>query len=513
MVQLFMKNILLFILALPLSSIAADAFFDKATLGERNIDLFWAGQFPEIKQDTNSGKLYFTDDRIEDNRFYQKGFDQAPDYITFIKSELDAGMTCPNRLLGEHFDYIRYGYRLMALSLLIEDYWHLEALAHQFKWKNSCSTNLSNILEKCRPQSKDMKNVVGLWRRHLSKNPEKFHLDYSFSNWQKERSTKKLLSHYRSDDLCLKNSRFCSSDEEGFKFMCEDDAKNIELLCSEQDQIYGVGNVPQIFYLISQTNFINTFNKEGMAYGCLRRFSQLMGNHEGKMTSLKVLSLALPGHLSELYGNRFSQGRPFIYGSLKEFANKGLSEIFQETTPIKSVESVITLVPAIDKKEPQIKVQTSTPIIAAVPVPKKEIVAVKTPMKSAFLQAAEVRESQNLERVEVDMLKLKYDYVFSLNMIQKLSKTLKTYMGREALVEMSTYDKLGTKEGPVPLLFIKFMLDMQEHQGLYNLISILGDTFYVSNEIDGSFKPKAELVQIKNDDSSGRQWQLLILRP
>lgn len=86
-------------------------------------------------------------------------------------------------------------------------------------------------------------------------------------------------------------------------------------------------------------------------------------------------------------------------------------------------------------------------------------------------------------------------------------------MTRDALSEMMTYDKLGTKEGPVPLLFLKFMIDMQEHHGLWNMIAVLGDKFYVSNEIDAPFKPEPELVQLMNDESTGRQWQLYVLKP
>ena len=135
------------------------------------------------------------------------------------------------------------------------------------------------------------------------------------------------------------------------------------------------------------------------------------------------------------------------------------------------------------------------------------------PVKSAFLQAAELRQTENLERVEVDMLKLKYDYVFSLNMINTLSERLKTFMTREALSEMMNYDKLGTKEGPVPLMFLKYMIDMQEHHGLWNITSVLGDKFYVSNEIDAAFAPAPELVQLSNNESTNSQWQLYILRP
>ncbi len=503
--------VILIVLIMGPGAFAAPPFYENVVLGEKNSELFWRGQFPEMKFNSNNGKIIFVDDEVDAERFYLLGFKQGPDILSFLQNDLDAGLTCPNELLGKNFDYIRYGHRLMSLSLLIEDYWHLQALSGQFKWKNSCERPLLKIIEKCRPKSQDMKTVVNLWRRHLSKNPEKFHPDYNYATWKSERATKKSLSHYRVDDLCKRDPKFCSSDEVSFESMCSDDISQIENICSESDQIYGVSTVPQIFYSLSRSNFINTFNKEGQGIGCMRRVSQMMLSHEVKIPSLKIIGLVLPNHLTNLYGNRFPQGRPFVYGSLKEFADKGLTEIFEETSPI--VEEVVVVkkqevAPKIEAKK-EVKV-VEAPVKKAV---KKEIVEISAPMKSAFLQAAEVREAQNLDRVEVDMVKLKYDYVFSLNMIQKLNATLKTYMGRDALVEMSTYDKLGTKEGPVPLLFIKFMLDMQEHQGLYNLMAVLGERFYVSNEIDSQFNPKAEMIELKNDDSTNRQWQINIVRP
>jgi hypothetical protein len=86
-------------------------------------------------------------------------------------------------------------------------------------------------------------------------------------------------------------------------------------------------------------------------------------------------------------------------------------------------------------------------------------------------------------------------------------------MTREALQEMMSYDKLGSKEGPVPLIFLKYMIDMQEHHGLWNIISVLGDKFYVSNEIDAGLNPEVQFVQMSNNESTGRQWQLFVLRP
>lgn len=111
------------------------------------------------------------------------------------------------------------------------------------------------------------------------------------------------------------------------------------------------------------------------------------------------------------------------------------------------------------------------------------------------------------------MQKLRYDYVFTLTMINNLSEKLPTFMTREALQDMMSFDKLGTKERPVPLLFIKYMIDMEEHKGLWNLVSVLGTKFYVSNEIDKTYSPRPELIQLMNSEETGGTWQIYILRP
>jgi hypothetical protein len=57
------------------------------------------------------------------------------------------------------------------------------------------------------------------------------------------------------------------------------------------------------------------------------------------------------------------------------------------------------------------------------------------------------------------------------------------------------------------------MIDMEEHQGLYNVTSILGDKFYVSNDIDADQKPEPEYIQFSNAEGTGKNWQISILRP
>jgi hypothetical protein len=126
------------------------------------------------------------------------------------------------------------------------------------------------------------------------------------------------------------------------------------------------------------------------------------------------------------------------------------------------------------------------------------------------LQAAEVRKLQDLDRAEVDMLKFKYDHVFSAAELQLLDGTLKEYTTRSALEEMRSWDKLGTSEAPLPLTFLKFLIDSQNHQGLYNVVGVLGDQFWVSNDIDKN--SGAEYVELKSDSTTNYSWSLSIVR-
>jgi hypothetical protein len=277
----------------------------------------------------------------------------------------------------------------------------------------------------------------------------------------------------------------------------------------------GMSDQREAYFLLGQSNIINTYNKKGEAMGCLRRFSEVLSHREVSYPGLKNLFSPLLSQLRAKYKERFLQGRTFFFGAGKEFEEKGLTDLYVEDQPL------VVTTPEVPKIEPK-KTEAPVKIAKVEPEPPKKqeepekqpsIVEIRTPQKSAFLQAAELRAQGNLPRMEVDMLKLKYDYVFSLNMMNNLSKRLKTFMKRDALVEMMTYDKLGTSEGPVPLLFLKFMIDMEEHQGLWNLVSVVGERFYVSNEIDAAFSPKPELIQLVNDDSTGRHWQIFVIKP
>lgn len=496
-----------------------DRVHTEGYLGEKNLDAYSERYQPLIFQDIYQGKIQFEDEVFFQNFFQPYLFQKENDYSFFLRSELNGGMICSNELLSEHFDDIRFSYRLITLSYLLEGQWHMNLLSSHLRLKNGCDFDLKSWLKTCKPKSPEMQKFVKRLGSYMPRYEESFSPDYKKADWWKgfTREKYKWYSHYRLKTECKDN---CSEDNlpEKFKNVCENDQKVMTLICSENDEIYGLSSQRDAYYLLGLSNIINTYNKKGEAMGCLRRFSEVMAHKEVRYDVLKQLFPALQTFLRERYQERFLQGRVFFFGSGKEFEEKGLTDLYVKEQPIKikkaPEEPKVSVKVAPKKEEP--KVVKETPVVVKVEEPPKKkykVREIQKPVKSAFLIASEIRQAGDLDRVEVDMLKLKYDYVFTLNMINSLSERLKTFMTRDALSEMMTYDKLGTKEGPVPLLFLKYMIDMQEHHGLWNIMAVLGDKFYVSNEIDASFKPDAELIQLVNDESTGRQWQLYVIRP
>lgn len=492
-----------------------DRIHSEVYLGEKKLDSYSGRYVPLIFQDMYQGKMTFADDLNQQNFFQPYIFQKENDFSFFFRSELNGGLSCSNELLGEHFDDIHFSYRLITLSYLLEAQWHMKMVSDHLRLKNGCDFDLKKWLNSCSPKSPEMKNFVERMTKFLPKYEESLPSSYKKEDWYKELSQNnpKWFSHYRIKSQCKGKC------EEGnlpsdFKNSCEADQELMTLICSETDQIYGLSTNRDAYYLIGQSNIINTYNKKGEAEGCLRRFSEVMSHKEVRYDNLKNLFPVIQTFLRGKYQERFLQGRVFFFGAGKEFEAKGLKDLYVKEQPIQIEKIIEEKKLEVTKEVKPVLEKAKVEVVAKVEeAPKKELKEIRKPLKSAFIIAAEIRNSQNLDRVEVDMMKLRYDYVFSLNMINMLTERLKSFMTREALKEMVSYDKLGSKEAPVPLLFIKFMIDMQEHQGMWNLLSVLGDKFYVSNEIDASFKPDPELVQLVNNDATGRQWQIFILKP
>ena len=495
-----------------------DRIHSEGYLGERRLDSYSSRWQPLVFFDLNQGKMNFEDDLFFQNYFQTYIFNREKDLNTFFKSELGGGLICSNELLSEHFDQLRYAYRLITFSYLLEGQWHMNMVSKHFVHKKGCDFDFDRFLNKCQPKSIEMIKFISLLKKHKPKFQESLPKKFIQSDWWKQFSNKdyKYYSQYRIENAC-KGKCEQTSLELNFKNVCEQDESLMNLICSEMDDVYGVSESTDAYNLLGLSNIINTFNRQGEALGCLRRFSEVMAHKEVKYSVFPNLFNTLRAHLSNQYQERFLQGRVFFYGSGKEFEEKGLSNLYVMEQPLKiqalDAEAPLVAIVVPPKLDQPKVIPKTNPVKIETKVTKKEIVEISGPQKSAFLQACEVLHSQNLDQVEVDMLKLKYDYVFTLNMINNLSVKLKNFMTREALTEMMNYDKLGTKEGPVPFLFLKFMIDMQEHTGLFNMINILGDEFYVSNEIDTTFKTNIERIKLVNNESTNKQWRIYVVKP
>lgn len=518
------QSYIFFILALfGMMNDFCHAGLDKAgteiVLGEKNVESYAERYQPKIFQDPYKGKVTFLDDVFFQNYFQPYLFQHESDYTFFLQSELTGALLCTNEQLSNHFDSLRYSYRLISISYLLEGAWHLKLMSDHLGLKNGCHFNLESWLKSCRPRTEEMKKFLARLGKYLPRYNEELPSSYKIKDWYKDLNAKKF-NWYSHDRIAAECKNNCNESKINvhFKNACESDQKLMTLICSEIDEVYGLSSSRDAYFLLARSNVINTFNQSGEAMGCLKRFSEVVSHKEVKYEVLKNIFPSIQTFLRNKYQERYLQGRVFFFGAGKEFEDKGLQDIYvleQPFIPKKDIEPAASVISTnVEKKNEVIKPEKAkvTSVVKEAPQ-KKSIPEIRQPIKSAFLEAAETRLAENADRVEVDMLKLKYDYVFSLNMINSLSERLANFMTINALKEMSAYDKLGSKDGPVPLLFLKYMIDMQEHHGLWNIISVLGDKFWVSNEIDASFRPSDQLIQLVNNESTGRQWQIYILKP
>lgn len=515
------------ILVCCLTALAGPDHYSQGELGERDGGLYAGPWRPEFTVDPYFGRLEHNDDQFWQNFFFRYLWKDAPEVTRFLGSELSGAATCPNETLAVLANDLRYGYRLVALSFLLESIDALRRDATLLKRATACTFELQQLLKSCRPQSQEMRTFVkGLMAQHPFSGPT-VDQSHNFSKYEREwlaqiSKEAQLAGVARVRAQCLIEGRRCSAIDAalGTELLgraCEQDKALVTQVCSEEDQLYGFSTLPMMSQLLASSNLMSIYNADGYGIGCLRRFGQLMAGHERIPGQLRWSLPVIRAELSKNFGKRYPLGRAFVYGALKEFRNKGLGDLFEP--------KVVEPVPAPAKAAPvPVELpQVPPPVIAK--APESPVVVAPTPKpvppkpkeveldpKSAFLLASEIRRGQQLERVDVDMLKFRYDYVFNAAELRLLAETLKDYTSREALKEMQTFDKLGTNEAPVPLTFLKYLIDSENHQGLYNLTGILGESFWVNNDVDVKWKPRAEFVELKNDESTARQWQLYIIQ-
>ncbi|MBF0361172.1 MAG: hypothetical protein HQK49_09185 [Oligoflexia bacterium] len=517
-------------------------------VGERDhLDDYSGSTFPSYKLNYYNGELEDLDiyyqKKILDN-YWPTSLMELRD---FFSEELIEGYRCPNTLLNKYYDYIHYLYRLLALSYLYESINDYKSVVEKLRLEKTkvCIVDWPTFVNKCKPKTLEMikfKKRSAVLFEHLASEDR---VTRYFTAKEKELWFKNLkatredpppkgITYTRIHDWCYINNISCSEIGPNnlvnvMNDACQNDKEIFLKICSEEDTLYGVSLAPILKDLLSEAHTMPLINIEGKGRGCLDRFVNIFRRKERVPIYLNDLfweayhKISLSRSTAE---QRYPQGRIFVAGSLKEFDDKGLNlSLFLMPSPSPSpipVVAVITpkptpkpiaLVVAKDDKQPTIKpIPTPTPIPTVKPtIDLPKLSAFEDACASARAKAQEAsitsKENNKQEAIPVNMNKFKKDYSFTPKTLKFLLKAISQYKTQEALTYMKKHDGLGEKRSPLPLVFLKIMIDQRDYHALFNIVRIVGEEFYVINDLEKKKDPI--LVKFKTDDATA-EWQILV---
>jgi len=458
-------------------------------------------------------------EQITSHQEYYRQFDFAPwpkdlSALSSFVQKLPLDSQCSASTMSLYQDYIRYLFRLLTISYLFEAIKEYHLTLYRLGQNPSyCSLSWNLNFGACQASSGEMKKFLKRIKSIYLKNVDAVQMQRQsqkeISNWLQDLSHRPFtsLSQEQLSSLCTTSN--CSGPQvlgEHLGNLCFDARQLMQLLCSEKDDLWGISYVPKSQELIDQSNARMTINREGQAAGCLNRFVTEGSVRQRNYRQLPDIFLYIQTKLQEI-SPQYPQGVLYLYGALKEFDDHGLSDfLFVRPT------STPTSTPLAPTASP-----TATPRPSATPIPTATPTSTPTPTATPFISQFEwtvkERRNKNLERLTVNMELLKNDFVFSEKQKKHYDINLKKYETQKALKDMYKYDQLGSLKGPLSLLFIKYLIDYAHHQGLHNILKIIGPKFYVINDLDRKNEKNPEYVELKNEAETNFQWQISILIP
>lgn len=500
-----------------------DSYYMNLFIGEKRTSNYYGPLDPRSKFSDKNGELNLLDDYFSTHYINNQIQADAFKLHEFWFEKVIEKSTCPDANLGENVDYIRYLYRLLTISYLFESLKiNYKASSELGAAKNVCSLAFDEVFGKCRPMTGDMKKfherVYGKFVNEISKiniqNFNKKEMSSWLHSFQKSTSLTIDPVHARLHDWCYrekKNCRTLTVDDvkKALGSICKDDQSLIQNLCSEKDSLHGVSYAEKATELIQTSNAFNLINYSGMGEDCLRRYVKIFSPKEIRYGSLSRQFPLIYSHLIR-ENSRYLQGELFLPGALKEFDIKGLSDFLTALKPPR-VEPVIKALPK-PKPMPKPKVVVAARLVEVInPEPvQMEIIEPAKPSISEFESVVMEMDEKNLQSLSVNMEKFKDDFEFSQQMIADLATPIKKFQTRAALNDMKSYDKLGSTEAPVGLIFLKYLIDTENHQGLFNIVTVLGNKFYVSNDIEKKDRPV--YIELRNDASTKNLWQIILTK-
>jgi hypothetical protein len=271
-----------------------------------------------------------------------------------------------------------------------------------------------------------------------------------------------------------------------------------------------MSQVYETYDLLANSSVFNFLKYRVNINGCLRRFKRAFSAKELRYKNLNDIFPFLFQNLKETSSR---EGRVFALGTLKEFIQKGLTLFNEKEDKPKKVKKAKTKVlkPEVKKIEPEEikKLAKTKPVVLK---PKEKVKEKAKPiLKTAFLEAQEFASERALSLYPVDMDKFRYDYVIPLGIKEKLDASLAIFLKQSALKVMKDSEGLGSKNGAIPLILVKYMIDYNKHKELYNIVNIVGEDFFVMNDIDQLTQKKPTRIKLLNNVKSNYRWQIYIL--
>ncbi|GAB4012087.1 MAG: hypothetical protein Fur0010_07540 [Bdellovibrio sp.] len=507
----FANIFLCLVLALSFHAYGADTYA-FANLGEHETG-HWAGvTAPEIEKSSVTKNYIFSEQKIFDQFFEDAISKESYDLFRFWDVELPIA-SCPSLIFSENYQYLRYLFRLLAISYLVESMKEYQIVLHQLTGESHhCPIEWNNLFSSCRPKTNEMK-------KFLKRSQVRYLTDFNLKKFEVIKSSEKnnwirSLSHNVDYELSTRLIAGIKDQNEKtiaqtLKQACDEKKAAIQLICSEEDHLFGISSSPQARELIVNSHVINVINQGGFGEACVDRFINSFKDKEMDYPWLHSLFPLVKRKLQQ-NKNRYLQGDLFLPGALKEFELKGLGDfLFAEAKPTPKPTPVPTPIPT-PTPTPKVVV-VATPAPTPIPTPIPTPTPVPTPVPSAVQIAInKLVANPKLDMVEVNMRDFRDDFVFTPIVKSKLEGRMKSYQTREALQEMKEFDKLGSKDQPMSLIFLKLLIDTNNHVGMWNVISILGNPLYVMNDID----PTREivLIELRNGVDTKGKWVIVVHR-
>lgn len=531
-------SLLIFVLLIPSSpnamtiinlerSEALESYYQNLYLGERKTRNYGGPSDPRANFDEESGDLRTLDDQFSIDYLNDQTEREVFNLQNFWFKKVIEKSTCPDVTLGENVEYIRYLYRLLTISYLFEslkiNYKTISSIGGN---KKSCALSFHDIFGACTPRTEDMKKfykrVEGKLFNEIPKIQTQFFNKQEKEDWFSnfKRSTSLTIDpiYARLHVWCHGQKKNCKNItlnevKKALGGFCNDDRSLIQNLCSESDGLYGISYVNKASELIKISNAFNLLNHSGAGEECLRRYVKIFSPKENYYGVLAHQFPLIYSHLIR-ENSRYLQGELFLPGALKEFDMKGLSDFLTALKPPK-VEAILKVLSIHEPKvvskpvEAEVKNKSTTIPVKLEPV-QMEVVVPPKPRISEFENAVLEFEGKTLESFSLNMENFRDDFEFTQQMVADLAIPIRKFQTRAALNDMKSFDSLGSINAPLGLIFLKYLIDTENHQGLYNITSIIGNKFYVYNDIEKKNRPV--LIELKNDASTQNRWQIILTK-